>query len=109
MNQNRFVKKKYEVIPPRDSLSLQHLSRQLLSRHRNCFEVAVLMEHLKHISLLSHLDTKFDTPLEKDELPNGRLDCNWLWIILNRVVSKNMQTFLNMYYGNGVTLRQNIF
>ena len=58
------------VQPPCDSNTL---SQQLLVRHRNCFEIALLMEHFKHTSALGgHLDPKYDLPLEKDTLPNGR-------------------------------------
>ena len=65
----------YVVHPPCNSNTL---SRQLLSRHRNCFEIAILMEHFKHTSALgSHLDSSNDLPLEKDTLPNGRLP---VWI-----------------------------
>ena len=69
------VHQKYVVHPPCNSNTL---SRQLLSRHRNCFEIALLMEHFKHTSSLgSYLDPSNDLPLEKDTLPNGRLP---IWI-----------------------------
>ena len=66
----RLSSKKYMVQPPCNSNTL---SQQLLVRHRNCFEIALLMEHFKHTSALGgHLDPKYDLPLEKDTLPNGR-------------------------------------
>ena len=61
--------KKYTVKPVSSSNTL---SQQLLVRHRNCFEIAVLMEHFKHTSLHGHLDNSNDTLLEKETLPNGR-------------------------------------
>ena len=60
---------KYQVKPVCNSNTL---SQQLLVRHRNCFEIAVLMEHFKHTSLHGHLDICNDALLEKETLPNGR-------------------------------------
>ena len=60
---------KYQVKPVCNSNTL---SQQLLVRHRNCFEIAVLMEHFKHTALHGHLDNSNDTLLEKETLPNGR-------------------------------------
>jgi hypothetical protein len=68
--ERRLSSRKYMVQPPCNSNTL---SQQLLVRHRNCFEIALLMEHFKHTSALGgHLDPIYDLPLEKDTLPNGR-------------------------------------
>ena len=68
--ERRLSSRKYMVQPPCNSNTL---SQQLLVRHRNCFEIALLMEHFKHTSALGgYLDPKYDLPLEKDTLPNGR-------------------------------------
>ena len=68
--ERRLSSRKYMVQPPCNSNTL---SQQLLVRHRNCFENALLMENFKHTSALGgHLDPKYDLPLEKDTLPNGR-------------------------------------
>ena len=44
----------YTINPPNGANTL---SQQLLSRHRNCFEIAILMEHFKHIQLHGHLES----------------------------------------------------
>ena len=65
----------YQVIPPKDPNTL---SQQLFHRHRNCYEIALLIEHFKpiFINAFGILDSTQDI-LDKSMLPMGRLP---IWI-----------------------------
>ena len=65
---------KFQVIPP---TSDNVLSQQLMTRHRNGYENAIMLEALKHCPGDSYLDPINDTELDAAKLPNARLP---VWI-----------------------------
>ena len=77
----------YQVIPPKDPNTL---SQQLFHRHRNCYEIALLIEHFKpiFINAFGILDSTQDI-LDKSMLPMGRLP---VWIEIDeRLGGPNLQ------------------
>ena len=63
--------RKYTVRPPSGP---NILSRQLLVRHRNSYEISLFLEFLKHTNFANcHLDDDKDKELERQTLPRGRL------------------------------------
>ena len=80
----------FQVIPPPTSKKV--LAKQLLMKHRNCFEISLLMEWLKHLIHLkdgklqspSILDPSRDKELNSDNLPEGRTS---VWLQKAEVIS----------------------
>lgn len=95
----------FKVIPPGNTLS-----RQLLTKHRNCLEILNLMDYFRHSNPFDgFLDPSKDTEVLQDTIPPGRLP---IWIsasekfeeqeILSYIKSKYIQdhesvTLLNAY------------
>ena len=71
----------YVVVPPKNTNAT--LSQQLLTRHRNGYEIGIILEILKHNQPLKHktnhsyLDSSNDSELDPSKLPNSRLP---IWI-----------------------------
>ena len=72
----------YVVVPPKNTNAT--LSQQLLTRHRNGYEIGIILEILKHNqpkgtqhSYNSYLDSSNDSELDPSKLPNSRLP---IWI-----------------------------
>ena len=74
-------KDNFVVVPPKNTNAT--LSQQLLTRHRNGYEIGIFLEHLKHNLPLKHstnhsyLDSSNDSELDPSKLPNSRLP---IWI-----------------------------
>ena len=66
----------FTIVPPKCTNTL---SCQLLAKHRNGYEIGILLEHLKHSDFRSsfYLDTSQDLGLDPSKLPNSRLP---IWI-----------------------------
>ena len=67
---------RFRVIPPKNSNTI---TQQLLVKHRNSFEIFLILEHWKYITAGNYgfLDSSFDMELDKSNLPSGRLP---VWI-----------------------------
>ena len=63
---------KFLVIPPKDPTD-NTLCQRLLTRHRNGYEISILLELLKHYPRVSYLDPDQDMELEAEKLPNSRI------------------------------------
>ena len=70
----------FKVKAPHDKNTL---SQQLKVRHRNSYEISILLEHLKHTKKRSHLDNSSDTALQAETLLRGRVP---IWIERGRQV-----------------------
>lgn len=64
----------YSVLPPNKSNTL---SQQLFNRHRNGYEIGILLEHFKHIQGNVYLDSSMDLELDASKIPTA---CLTLWI-----------------------------
>ena len=73
----------FQVIPPNNSKTL---CQQLFNRHRNCYEIAQLLDYFKPIFTIHYgiLNPCHDTILNKACLPAGRLP---VWIERSRNIS----------------------
>ena len=72
--QSRHNETMFQVVPPSCS---ETFSKQLFLRHRNCLEIARMVDFFKHVRMHGHLDTCMDYELDSEKLPSGRLP---LWI-----------------------------
>ena len=78
---NSNFKKNFKIVPPKNKNTLV---AQLFMKHRNCYHIAIFLEHFKLFHNHGCLDSSEDIPLKKDNLPPGRCP---VWIQRDKSVT----------------------